>query len=142
MKSLELDWATSQIDDADSTDVTEDDEIRMDADSTDVTEDDEIRMGADSTDVTEDDEIRMEADSTDVTEDDEIRMNADSTESTQDKFGASIEAGQAASKIPSSEIVVRTIAVERSAPLAALPADANAAFSQWLSGSGLAPAKH
>jgi hypothetical protein len=142
-----LNWLASQNEDADSTDVTQDDdEIRLDADSTDVTQDDdEIRLGADSTDVTQDDqEIPEDADSTDVTQDDdEIRMALDSTELTQDKFGAGIDAGlRKSSKIPSSEIVVRTISVERTAPLADLPADMDAAFGQWLSNSGLAPSKH
>lgn len=92
----------------------------------------------DSTDGTSDEE----EESTDGTSDEEVSMEADSTDVTQDKFGASIEAGQAASKIPASEIIVRTISVERSAPLADLPADVDAAFSQWLGNSGLAPSKH
>lgn len=82
----------------------------------------------------------MDADSTEQTQD--KFLDADSTDLTRDKFGASIEAGLATSKIPSSEIVVRTIAVDRSAPLAALPADSDAAYSQWLSNSGLAPSRH
>jgi len=85
-----------------------------------------------------------ELDSTDDTaaDDDEgkekVVMDADST---SDKFADRTDA-RASSKLPSSEIIVRTISVERSAPLADLPADVDAAFSQWLGNSGLAPSKH
>ncbi len=134
MGSLELNWADAQIEAADSTEITQDDQEK---DSTEITQDDEIRMDAESTDATQD--KFLDADSTDETQ--EKFLDADSTDGTSDKFTAPADA-RATSKIPASEIVVRTIAVERSAPLAALPVDANVAFSQWLSGSGLAPAKH
>ena len=132
---MEQDWLASQIEDADSTDATRDEE----EESTDATQDEEVRMDAESTDATRDEE----EDSTDATQDEEIRMDADSTELTRDEFAGGMNAGQVVgSKIPSSEIIVRTIAVERSAPLVDLPADADAAFGQWLGNSGLAPSKH
>ena len=131
--TLELDWAAAQIEDADSTESTRDDQ----EESTESTQDEEeIRMDADSTESTRDEE----EESTESTQDEEkIRMDADSTDATRDKFAEDI--GTIGSKIPSSEIIVRTIAVER-APLVALPADADAAFGQWLANSGLAPSKH
>lgn len=103
MTNSEFDRTASQLEEADATDLTRDDD---DANSTDMTQD-------------EDDE-----NSTDMTQDEEIHL-----------------AKNTGGKVPSSEIVVRTIAVER-APLVDLPADTDAAFDQWLAGSGLAPSRH
>lgn len=116
MASSELDLTVTQAYELDSTDAT----IR----------DDEEQDSTDST-ISDDEEDA----------DEKVSMDADSTEATRDKFAAEIDAA-GTGKIPSSEIVVRTIAVERTAPLADLPADADAAFGQWLSGSGLASSKH
>jgi len=122
MTSVELDWATAQIEAADSTEATKDDD--QDG-GTEATQDDD----QDATEATQDDELRMGADDTELTKD------ADDTDMTVDKFGG---IGRAASpKIPASQIIARDIAIEPTAPLASLPADTDAAFGQWLAGSGL-----
>jgi hypothetical protein len=85
-------------------------------------------MSADYTELTQD---KFGADSIEATQD----KFADDTDSTSDKFNG---IGRATSpKIPASEIIVRDIAIERSAPLVALPTDTDAAFGQWLAGSQL-----
>ena len=113
MTSQKLDLIASQIEDLDATELTKDEE------------DDETEMTVDEP---EPEEVRMDADSPDLT------MDADDTDATIDKFGG---IGRPLSpKIPASQIIARDIAIEP-APLAALPANADAAFGQWLAGSGL-----
>ncbi len=147
MASSELEWASSQFYELDSTDSTvaeeTDSTVAEETDSTVADEDEDkdnaIRLDADETDVTRDKfDAFMDADETDVTRDKfDAFMNADETDVTQDKFNGF---GRTVTpKIPASEIIVRDIAIERSAPLAALPADTDAAFGQWLAGSRLTP---
>ena len=124
MASSNLTSDTSQFYDLDSTDQTQE----GGGDATDQTQED----GADATDQTQEDDG---ADATDQTQ--EAHLSQDHTEETRDKFSILMEAAGGA-KIPASEIIVRNIGVEPSAPLAALPADSDAAFSQWLAGSQLA----
>jgi hypothetical protein len=116
MTSRELDLIASQIEDLDSTDLTQDEN---EDESTDLTQDDE--------------EIRLDADATELTMDKFGSSDADATELTKDSLIGTI----GNTKLPASEIHVRDLAIESTAPLAALPAESDAAFGQWLAGSGL-----
>ena len=114
MTSLELDLIASQIEDDDATDLTKDD------DATDLTKDDDEEESTDAT----------------IDEEEEIRVDADDTDSAIRDGHKGINRA-AGTKIPASQIIARDIAIEPTAPLASLPADTDAAFGQWLAGSGL-----